>query len=250
MAFASGVAKPARTVDCFKRESTISEGVYGVVHRATDKETGDIVALKKVKLHKTTSGFPIHSLREMNLLLSLPNHPNVIKVREIVTSSKGNDVYMVMDYCHHDLHYLMQSEVYNCVRWNLMEIKCLMKQLLSGLAFLHENFILHRDLKTANLLLTNNGILKICDLGMSRTFGVPAIEPYTNLVVTLWYRAPELLLGSPLYSSPIDVWSIGCIMAELFTGQVLFQGEGELDQIKLVCNVSFVLFCFCCDHSG
>ena len=228
------LAKHVRAVDCFTRLNTISEGVYGVVHRARDKKSGDIVALKKVKIHKTRSGFPIHSLREMKLLLDLPSHENIIKVREIVTSSNDCDVYMVMDYCHHDIQNLMQSELYNYVRWNLNELKCLMYQLLNGLSYLHDMFILHRDLKTANLLLTNNGILKICDLGMARTYGIPVIEPYTNYVVTLWYRSPELLLGSKLYGAPIDVWSIGCIMAELFTGKVLFPGNGEFVQISLV----------------
>jgi len=139
---------------------------------------------------------------------------------------------MVMEYAYNDIQNLMQIDNHK-VRWTIPQTKCLMKQLLSGVAYLHSMFILHRDLKTANLLLTNNGVLKICDLGMAREYGIP-LQPYTNLVVTLWYRAPELLLGSKLYGTPIDIWSVGCIFAELLTGQVLFRGEGEFKQIDSI----------------
>ena len=108
-----------------------------------------------------------------------------------------------------------------------------MYQLLDGLNYLHSMFILHRDLKTSNSLLSNNGILKICDFEMARPYTLP-LEQYTNYVVTLWYRAPELLLATDIYGPPIDVWSIGCIFAELLTGDVLFDGEGEFQQINLV----------------
>ncbi len=107
-------------------------------------------------------------------------------------------------------------------------MKCLMVQLLSGLDHMHKNWIFHRDLKTSNLLYSNDGILKICDFGLARKFGSP-LRPYTNLVVTLWYRAPELLLGQETYDPSIDIWSVGCIMAELILKDPLMMGKGELD---------------------
>merc|ERR1712137_440014 len=118
-------------------------------------------------------------------------------------------------------------------RWPLGQAKNLMFQLLSGVEYLHSMFILHRDLKTSNLLLSSNGTLKICDFGMARDFTIP-LGQYTNYVVTLWYRAPELLLAADHYGPPVDLWSAGCIFAELLNGDVLFPGDGEFAQISKI----------------
>ena len=221
----------------YKYLNVISEGVYGVVHRAKCIKTGDIVALKKIKVHKTRSGFPQSSLREINILSQL-NHRNIITVREVVIDKEYVDVFMVMDYAANDIQSIMHNNNKNKNKnekwyWPLNECKYLMYQLLNGLKYLHSMYILHRDLKTSNLLLSNNGILKICDFGMARPFTDP-LGQYTNYVVTLWYRSPELLLATDTYGPPIDVWSIGCIFAELLTGNVLFGGAGEFEQINLV----------------
>lgn len=230
----------------YKYLNVISEGVYGVVHRAKCLKTGDIVALKKIKTHKTRSGFPQSSLREINILSQL-NHENIIPVREVVIDKDFVDVFMVMDYAANDIQSIMHNNKKknrdkdkknnSSWFWPLDECKCLMYQLLDGLKYLHSMFIIHRDLKTSNLLLSNNGILKICDFGMARPYTLP-LEQYTNYVVTLWYRAPELLLATDTYGPPIDIWSVGCIFAELLTGDVLFDAEGEFQQINLVCLYS------------
>lgn len=112
------------------------------------------------------------------------------------------------------------------------QVKCLMLQLLSGTAYLHDMWVLHRDLKTSNILMNNRGELKICDFGLSRQFAAP-LKAYTPLVVTLWYRAPELLLGTKLYSTPIDMWSLGCIMGELILNQPLLPGTQEWDEVRM-----------------
>lgn len=210
----------------------ISEGVYGVVHRARCKETQTVVALKKIKYYKSVSGFPLTSLREIQLLLELSqfNHPNIVRVREVVTNSTGTDIYMAMEYAENDLQNLMQNRQ---VMFTLPQVKCLFKQLLTAVAFLQKKWIIHRDLKTSNLLLTKNGVLKVCDLGMARKFGSP-VKPMTNLVVTLWYRAPELLFGAETYGSEVDDWSLGCILVELLTSRVLFPGKGEMNQINRI----------------
>ncbi|XWS69202.1 hypothetical protein CRYUN_Cryun04dG0159300 [Craigia yunnanensis] len=218
-----------RSVDEFERLNKIDEGTYGVVYRAMDKKTGGIVALKKVKMEKEREGFPLTSLREINILLSF-HHPSIVDVKEVVVGSNLDSIFMVMEYMEHDLKGLMDTMKQP---FSQSEVKCLMLQLLEGVKYLHDNWVLHRDLKTSNLLLNNQGELKICDFGLARQYGSP-LKPYTHLVVTLWYRAPELLLGAREYSTAIDVWSLGCIMAELLLKEPLFNGKTEFDQLDKI----------------
>ncbi|KAI4336610.1 hypothetical protein L6164_015114 [Bauhinia variegata] len=218
-----------RSVDEFERLNKIDEGTYGVVYRARDKKTGEIVALKKVKMEKEKEGFPLTSLREINILLSF-HHPSVVDVKEVVVGSSLDSIFMVMEYMEHDLKGLMEAMKQP---FSQSEVKCLMLQLLEGVKYLHDNWVLHRDLKTSNLLLNNRGELKICDFGLARQYGSP-LKPYTHMVVTLWYRAPELLLGAKLYSTAIDMWSLGCIMAELLSKEPLFNGKTEFDQLDKI----------------
>uniref|UniRef100_A0A175YSB5 cyclin-dependent kinase n=1 Tax=Daucus carota subsp. sativus TaxID=79200 RepID=A0A175YSB5_DAUCS len=219
-----------RSVDEFERLNKIDEGTYGVVYRAKDKKTGEVVALKKVKMEKEREGFPLTSLREINILLSF-DHPSIVDVKEVVVGSSLDSIFMVMEYMEHDLKALMETKKQP---FSQSEVKCLMLQLLEGVKYLHDNWVLHRDLKTSNLLLNNRGELKICDFGLARQYGSP-LKPYTHLVVTLWYRAPELLLGTKQYSTAIDMWSLGCIMAELLSKEPLFNGKTEFDQIDKRC---------------
>ena len=251
--------------------------------RARDRETGEVCALKKVKLEKERDGFPLTSVREINVLLSLA-HPNIVNVSEVVVGSSLDSVFMVMEYADHDLKSVMERRLTQ--PFSTAEVKCLMRQLLAGTAYLHHNWVLHRDLKTSNILYTNAGQLKICDFGLARQYGSP-LKPYTHLVVTLWYRAPELLLGEPsslvtrravcvlcvsghrkraastraalfcvlffswaegasavwparppagarTYSTAVDVWSCGCILAELLLKGPLFAGKNELAQIDQI----------------
>ncbi|KAJ0976983.1 hypothetical protein J5N97_012457 [Dioscorea zingiberensis] len=218
-----------RSVDEFEKLNKINEGTYGVVYRARDRKTGEIVALKKVKMEREREGFPITSLREINILLS-SHHPSIIDVKEVVVGNSLDSIFMVMEYMDHDLKGLMDSMKQP---FSQSDVKCLMLQLLEGVKYLHDNWVLHRDLKTSNLLLNNRGELKICDFGLSRQYGSP-LKPFTQLVVTLWYRAPELLLGAKQYSTAIDMWSLGCIMAELLTKEPLFNGKSEMDQLDKI----------------
>ncbi|XP_041014223.1 cyclin-dependent kinase G-2-like isoform X1 [Juglans microcarpa x Juglans regia] len=221
-----------RSVDEFERLNRIDEGTYGVVYRARDKKSGDIVALKKVKMEKEKEGFPLTSLREINILLSL-HHPSIIDVKEVVMGSSLDSIFMVMEYMEHDLKGLMETMKQP---FSQSEVKCLMLQLLEGVKYLHDNWVLHRDLKASNLLLNNQGELKVCDFGLARQYGSP-LKPYTHLVVTLWYRAPELLLGAKQYSTAIDMWSLGCIMAEFLSKEPLFNGKTEFDQLDKIFRI-------------
>ena len=227
-----------RSVEEFQCLNRIEEGTYGVVYRAKDKRTNEIVALKRLKMEKEKEGFPITSLREINTLLK-GQHPNIVTVREIVVGSNMDKIFIVMDYVEHDLKSLMETMKAKKQSFFPGEIKCLTQQLLRAVGHLHDNWILHRDLKTSNLLLSHKGILKVGDFGLAREYGSP-LKKYTSLVVTLWYRAPELLLCSPEYSTPIDIWSVGCIFAEFLQMAPLFPGKSEVDELNRIFKVNYL----------
>ncbi|XP_065218400.1 cyclin-dependent kinase 11B-like [Planococcus citri] len=221
-----------RSVEEFQCLNRIEEGTYGVVYRAREKRTDKIVALKRLKMEKEKDGFPITSLREINTLLKA-QHPNIVTVKEIVVGSNMDKIFIVMDYVEHDLKSLMETMKQKKQGFSPSEVKCLMIQLLRAVNHLHDNWILHRDLKTSNLLFSHTGVLKVGDFGLAREYGSP-LKQYTPIVVTLWYRAPELLLGVKEYSTCIDMWSVGCIFAELLCMEPLFPGKSDLDQLNRI----------------
>ncbi|KAG8914143.1 hypothetical protein FRC01_004199 [Tulasnella sp. 417] len=218
-----------RSVYAYKRLNHIEEGSYGVVFRAQDVETGDIVALKKLKLDEEKHGFPITSLREI-MALMVCKHENVVGIREIVVGDTLTQVFIVMDFIEHDLKTLLTVMP---TPFLMSEIKTLLHQLLSAVAHCHANWVLHRDLKTSNLLMNNRGQIKVADFGLARKFGDP-LGDMTQLVVTLWYRPPELLLGETVYSTAVDIWSVGCVFGELLLNEPLFQAKSEIDMLSLI----------------
>lgn len=223
-----------RSVDNYKKLNEIEEGTYGLVFRAQCKQTGDIVALKKLKLSHEREGFPVTSLREIATLLG-SHHENIVNVREVVVGQELSNVFIVMDYMEHDLRTLMDSDLDQSI-FTLGESKEIIRQVLSAVEHLHKHWIVHRDLKTSNLLLSNRGKVQVADFGLARRLG-PRAEQLTPVVVTLWYRAPELLLGDKSYTSAIDMWSVGCILAELLLGRPLLPGKTEIDQIDWIFRV-------------
>ncbi|KAF9584436.1 hypothetical protein BGW38_006453 [Lunasporangiospora selenospora] len=218
------VLQGCRSVENYEKLNRISEGTYGVVYRARDRVTGEIVALKKLKLDQERNGFPITSLREIYTLL-LAKHPHIVNVREIVVGDKLSQIFIVMDFIEHDLKELMSGMRAPFLQ---SEVKTLMLQLLSATELLHENWIMHRDLKTSNLLLNNQGEIKVADFGLARRYGEPQ-GLMTQPVVTL---SPELLLGSKEYTTAVDLWSIGCIFAELVNNEPLLPGKSEAEQLE------------------
>lgn len=214
----------------------VEEGTYGVVYRGKELKTGAPVALKLLKLEGETEGFPVVFLREINALISIP-HPNIVGIREVVIGRTAKSVYIVMDFIDHDLRHVMDDLMQRGHGLAISEVKTLMKQLFSAIACMHDRWIIHRDLKSTNLLLTNDGQIRVADFGLARRLGSPPPDNLTPLVQTLWYRAPELLLGATQYTSAIDCWSLGCIMAEMLTGKPLFQGRSELDQLDRIFNL-------------
>ncbi len=225
-----------RSVETYEQIEFIAQGTYGIVFKARGNETGEIVAVKRVKMgHEDREGFPVTALRETNVLLSL-NHPNIVRVKEMVMGSTPDKVYMVMEHFETDLKSLMQNRLKQGDHFITAEVKCLMQQLLSGVAHLHKHWYIHRDIKSSNVLYGLGGRLAICDFGLARKYEYP-LRPYTHVVVTLWYRGPELLLGYRHYGPALDMWSVGCMMGELLRGEALFQGKGEVDQLSKVFSV-------------
>ncbi|GAA6063066.1 hypothetical protein JCM10212_003124 [Sporobolomyces blumeae] len=218
-----------RSVYSYERLNEIEEGSYGIVFRARCKTTGDIVALKKLKMDKEKNGFPITSLREIQTLMTA-NHENIVRVREVVVGDTLTQVFIVMDFIEHDLKTLLSNMP---TPFLASEIKTLMLQLIGAMATCHDNWIIHRDLKTSNLLMNNRGQIKVADFGLARTYGDP-LGDMTQLVVTLWYRAPELLFGATEYTTAVDMWSIGCIFGELILREPLLPGRGEIDQVSRI----------------
>lgn len=234
----------SRSVDCFVKLEQIGEGTYGQVYMAREIQTGEIVALKKIRMDNEKEGFPITAIREIKILKKL-HHENVIKLKEIVTSPgpekdeqgrpDGNKykggIYMVFEYMDHDLTGLADRPG---MRFSVPQIKCYMRQLLTGLHYCHVNQVLHRDIKGSNLLIDNEGVLKLADFGLARSFSNDHNGNLTNRVITLWYRPPELLLGSTKYGPAVDMWSVGCIFAELLHGKPIFPGKDEPEQINKI----------------
>ncbi|KAF8676428.1 hypothetical protein HU200_046977 [Digitaria exilis] len=219
-----------RRADTFEKLNKIGSGTYSNVYRARDTISGRIVALKKVRFDNLEPESVKFMAREILILRRL-DHPNVIKLEGLVTSRMSCSLYLVFEYMEHDLAGLAASPD---VKFTLPQIKCYMQQLLSGLEHCHDNNVLHRDIKGSNLLLDNNGILKIADFGLATFFDPRHKRSMTSRVVTLWYRPPELLLGATDYGVGIDLWSAGCILAELLYGKPIMPGRTEVEQLHKI----------------
>ncbi|XP_033607291.1 cyclin-dependent kinase 1 isoform X2 [Cryptotermes secundus] len=212
----------ALTMEDFLKIEKIGEGTYGVVYKGRNKKTGQVVAMKKIRLENEDEGIPSTALREISLLKEL-RHPNVVSLEDVLMEESR--LYLIFEFLSMDLKKYLDS---------LGPNKVMDADLVRS--YLYQRRVIHRDLKPQNLLIDKNGVIKVADFGLGRAFGIP-VRVYTHEVVTLWYRAPEVLLGSSRYSCPIDMWSIGCIFAEMATRKPLFQGDSEIDQLFRIFRV-------------
>lgn len=219
-----------RKADSFEKLDKIGQGTYSTVYRAHDLETGKIVALKKVRFVNMDPESVRFMAREILILRRL-DHPNIMKLEGLVTSRVSGSLYLVFEYMEHDLTGLAASPM---VKFTEPQIKCYMQQLLRGLAHCHSRGILHRDIKGSNLLIGNNGNLKIADFGLANFYHANKRQPLTSRVITLWYRPPELLLGATNYGVAVDLWSAGCILAELYAGKPIMPGRTEVEQLHKI----------------
>uniref|UniRef100_A0A8D8TPU4 Cyclin-dependent kinase 1 n=1 Tax=Cacopsylla melanoneura TaxID=428564 RepID=A0A8D8TPU4_9HEMI len=217
----------------YEKVEKIGEGTYGVVYKAKNKVTGVLVAIKKIRMENDDEGIPATAIREISVLKEL-NHPNIVQLHD--TMIENYRLYLIFEFMTMDLKKYIDS----VPKGQLVpadKVKSITYQILQAILFCHKRRVLHRDLKPQNLLIdAKSNIVKVADFGLARAFGVP-VRIYTHEVVTLWYRAPEVLLGSQRYSCPVDVWSIGCIFAEIATRKPLFQGDSEIDQLFRIFRV-------------
>ena len=225
-----GILKMTEKIEKYEKLAKIGQGAYGAVFKAKNRDTQEIVAVKRIHFDDD-EGIPTSALREVSALKEL-EHQNIVRLLDIVTSERC--VSLVFEYCDQDLKkYLVSCN--GEIEQNV--VKVFMYQLLNGIAFCHSKNILHRDLKPQNLLINRSGELKIADFGLARAFRINE-QSYSSDVVTLWYRPPDVLFGSKQYSTSIDMWSTGCIFAELANaGRPLFPGKGVNDQLKCIFKI-------------
>ncbi|XP_038678188.1 cyclin-dependent kinase 1 [Scyliorhinus canicula] len=213
-------------MDDYVKIEKIGEGTYGVVYKGRHKTTQQIVAMKKIRLESEEEGVPSTAIREISLLKEL-QHPNIVCLQDVLMQDAR--LYLIFEFLSMDLKKYLDSLPTRQMMEQML-VKSYLYQITQGIAFCHARRVLHRDLKPQNLLIDSKGVIKLADFGLARAFGVP-VRVYTHEVVTLWYRAPEVLLGSARYSTPVDIWSIGTIFAEMATKRPLFHGDSEIDQL-------------------
>ncbi|XP_042436183.1 probable serine/threonine-protein kinase At1g54610 isoform X1 [Zingiber officinale] len=224
---------PPRSADSFQKIEKIGSGTYSNVYKARDLVTGRVVALKKVRVESVDSAESVGFMVREIVLLRRLDHPNVIRLEGLAVSRvpTSPSLYLIFDYMEHDLAGLTALPGFS---FSESQVKFYMEQLFSGLEHCHSRGVLHRDLKCSNLLLTKEGILKIADFGLAISYDHNKVKPMTNRVVTLWYRPPELLLGATHYGFGVDLWSAGCILAELLTGKPILPARTEVEQLHRI----------------
>ncbi|WWC87672.1 uncharacterized protein L201_002563 [Kwoniella dendrophila CBS 6074] len=218
----------------------LGEGTFGVVTKGVEIATKRVIALKKLITHNPRDGVSVTTVREIKILKSL-NHPNVVPILNMVVERKipgdrsnRGEVFMVFPYMDHDLCGLLSNKDF---KMSHSTAKLLMKQILEGMAYIHANNFIHRDIKTANILVDKHGLIMIADFGLARTWTSTESLPkhlsneYTNMVVTRWYRAPELLLGDTHYTPAVDMWSLGCVLGEMYFRHPILSGDSDRDQL-------------------
>ncbi|PAA64695.1 hypothetical protein BOX15_Mlig031534g1 [Macrostomum lignano] len=224
----------------YERIMKIGQGTFGEVFKARSRLEKNLIAMKKIKMEHELEGFPITAIREIRILLAA-NHKNLVKLLEICKTepTKANryksEFHLIFEMLDHDLAGLLANPK---VTFTLAEKKDMLHQLLEGVWYLHRVNILHRDMKAANILISKKGVLKLADFGLARNITTSdKTRQYTGRVVTLWYRPPELLLGDRQYGPPLDMWGVGCIVAEMWTRSPIMQGGAEQKQLELIVNL-------------
>eukprot|EP00755_Sulcionema_specki_P013963 Sspe_Gene.55428::Locus_30485_Transcript_1_1_Confidence_1.000_Length_1113::g.55428::m.55428/K08829/MAK; male germ cell-associated kinase len=217
----------------YKILNTIGDGSYGMVLKAVTTETGDVVAIKRMK-RKFYTWQECMELREIKSLKKL-SHVNIVKLKEVIR--ENDDLFFIFEYCEQTVFQLMKAET---KPFTEPRVRGIIHQVCTGLAYMHKHGFFHRDLKPENLLISGDtargiGVIKIADFGLARE--IRSRPPFTDYVSTRWYRAPEVVMRSTHYNSPVDMWAMGLIMAELYALRPLFPGTSESDMMFKICSV-------------
>uniref|UniRef100_A0A1I8HH42 Protein kinase domain-containing protein n=1 Tax=Macrostomum lignano TaxID=282301 RepID=A0A1I8HH42_9PLAT len=216
----------------YERIMKIGQGTFGEVFKARSRLEKNLIAMKKIKMEHELEGFPITAIREIRILLAA-NHKNLTEPTK--ANRYKSEFHLIFEMLDHDLAGLLANPK---VTFTLAEKKDMLHQLLEGVWYLHRVNILHRDMKAANILISKKGVLKLADFGLARNITTSdKTRQYTGRVVTLWYRPPELLLGDRQYGPPLDMWGVGCIVAEMWTRSPIMQGGAEQKQLELIVNL-------------
>ncbi|CAL4111675.1 unnamed protein product, partial [Meganyctiphanes norvegica] len=216
----------SRLMEKYEKLSKIGEGSYGVVYKCRNRETGQLVAIKKFVESEDDPLIKKIALREIRMLKQL-KHPNLINLIEVFRRKRK--LHLVFEYCDHTVLNELEKNPKGCPE---SLTKRIIYQLVQAIKFCHAGQCIHRDVKPENILLTKDGVVKLCDFGFARMLSPE--ENYTDYVATRWYRAPELLVGDTQYGPPVDVWAIGCVLAELVRGEALWPGKSDVDQLYLI----------------
>ncbi|XP_047512112.1 cyclin-dependent kinase-like 4 isoform X6 [Pieris napi] len=216
----------SRAMERYEKLAKLGEGSYGLVYKCRNRETGEIVAIKKFVENEDDPLIRKIALREIRMLKNL-KHPNLVNLIEVFRRKRK--LHLVFEYCDHTVLHEMEKYPAGCPE---LLSKQIIWQTLQGVAYCHRHNCIHRDVKPENILLTGDGVVKLCDFGFARM--ISPGESYTDYVATRWYRAPELLVGDTMYSMPVDVWAIGCVFAELLSSEALWPGKSDLDQLYLI----------------
>jgi len=219
----------------FILQKKIGQGAYGVVFKAIDKKTKEQIALKKLFLAFQDEVDSQRTFREVMLLQELNGHDNIIRLLNVIKAENDLDLYLVFDY--------MEADLFNVIRANILQDihkKFITFQILKALKFIHSGDMIHRDLKPSNIFINSDCHVKLGDFGLARTVehNTRMGGIVTNYVATRWYRAPEMILSAQRYGKPIDMWSLGCILYEMYVGTPLLPGKSTTDMIKLMFNVT------------
>ncbi|XP_045502837.1 cyclin-dependent kinase-like 1 isoform X2 [Colias croceus] len=216
----------SRAMERYEKLAKLGEGSYGLVYKCRNRDTGEIVAIKKFVENEDDPLIRKIALREIRMLKNL-KHPNLVNLIEVFRRKRK--LHLVFEYCDHTVLHEMEKYPAGCPE---LLSKQIIWQTLQGVAYCHRHNCIHRDVKPENILLTSDGVVKLCDFGFARM--ISPGESYTDYVATRWYRAPELLVGDTMYSTPVDVWAIGCVFAELLSSEALWPGKSDLDQLYLI----------------
>jgi serine/threonine protein kinase len=195
-------------LDKYQKLEKLGEGTYGVVYKCKNKDNQMVVAVKRIRLENEDEGIPSTAIREISILKQL-KHPNIVNLIDLIHGEKK--LHLVFEFLDYDLKKFLDQ---NQGQLHPQLVKSYLYQMLDAITYCHSKRILHRDLKPQNLLIDKDGHIKLADFGLARAFGIP-IKTLTHEILTLWYRAPEILLGQKEYSTPVDMWSMGCIFYEM-----------------------------------